>query len=201
MSKTDWKKIIAGVAPALATVLGGPLAGGAVKVLADQIAGGSTGNQQEDEMRVAGVLSGGLTPELQGLILKADQEVKIALIQAGVREKEIAADLDKVAIADTSDARRTHAGNGDVLSLAVCVLLTWAVLTGGTLWGLFALMQGEITVKDVSLVGIIFTLLGTTLGYVSNSAQQVISFYFGTSRGSMTKTDIMSEALRQAAPK
>ena len=101
----DWKQIVAGIAPGLATALGGPLAGGVVAVLADKLLGGSTGDPVADEAKLAGVLSGGLTPELRAQVLAAEQALKLAVIQAGLEERRIDAAADAAQIAGVQDAR------------------------------------------------------------------------------------------------
>lgn len=192
----DWKQVVASVAPGLATMFAGPLAGGAVKILADKIlADGSTGDQQRDESALADMLAGGLTPEIREKIIAADKEVHIALINAGVREKEIEADSDKATLADVADARKTHGDNHDVLVMGVIILIAWAFLMAGTLYALHQMLVGGIQVKDVGVVATVFTVLGSLVGYVSNVAQQVVGFFFGSSRGSAKKTDGMVEAI------
>lgn len=194
----DWKGVVAGVAPALATVLGGPLAGSAVAVLAERLTGSSAGDKAQDEMRVAEALRGGLTPEIRAKIVDADTQVRLAMIQAGVREHEIELDRDRVVVADAADARKAHAGNSDLFTLGVIILVVWATLTGATLYGLFALLTGEVTIKDVGVVATVFTVLGSTIGYVSGIAQQVVSFYYGSSRGSLAKTAALGDAVAAA---
>lgn len=196
------KKLVASVAPGLATVFGGPLAGSAVAVLADKLLGGSSGNKDLDEVNLVDAMKGGITPEVRAAIVAADKEVRLAVIAAGVRERELDVEVDKAVLADTANARQHGAGNGDLLTLGVIILCVWAVLTAATLYGLFALLTGEVKIVDVGVVATIFTVLGSTIGYVSGIAQQVVSFFFGSSRGSLAKTNVMGEAIvAQARPK
>lgn len=189
MSK--WKDMVGLVAPGLATALGGPLAGGAVKILADKLLGGSTGDTVADEAKIAGLLAGGITPEIRLRLVEAENALKI-------ETKRIDADLDKAYLADTQDARKVHGGNGDVLALGVIILIAWAVLMGATLFGLYQMLTGGIKVQDVGVVATVFTVLGSTVGYVSNIAQQVVGFYFGSSRGSSQKNSLMANAISGA---
>ena len=202
-STTDTlKKLVAGIAPGLATVFGGPLAGSAVAILADKVLGGSSGNKDLDEVNLVDAMKGGITPEVRAAIVAADKEVRLAVIAAGVRERELDVEVDKAVLADTANARQHGAGNGDLLTLGVIILVVWAVLTGATLYGLFALLTGEVKIVDVGVVATIFTVLGSTIGYVSGIAQQVVSFFFGSSRGSLAKTNVLGEAIvAQARPK
>jgi hypothetical protein len=85
--------------------------------------------------------------------------------------------------------------------LGTVVLLGWVALTGVTLFGLYCLLTKGIDVKDVGTVATAFTILGSIMGYVSNSAQQVLGYYFGTSRGSEAKTHMLAGAVSSAVPK
>lgn len=190
MSK--WKEVVGMVAPGLATALGGPLAGGAVKILADKLLGGSSGDAVQDEAKLAGLLTGGITPEIKLKLVEAENALKL-------ETQKIDAELDKAYLEDVQDARKTHGGNADVLTLGIIILIAWAVLTGATMWGLYLMLTGGIKVVDVGIVATVFTVLGSTVGYVSNIAQQVVGFYFGSSRGSAQKNNLMAEAIGTAA--
>lgn len=194
----DWKQIVASVAPGLATALGGPLAGGVVAVLAEKILGTSTGDPVADEARLAGVLSGGLTPELRAKILEGEQALKLAVIQAGLEERKIEAASDQAVLLDVQDARKVGGDNRDLFILGAIILGSWALLTAGTLYGLFVVLTGQIAL-DVAIVATVFTVVGSVVGYISNIAQQVVSFWFGSSRGSTNKGDAMADAIVSAA--
>lgn len=193
----DWKQIIASVAPGLATALGGPLAGGVVAVLADKLApSGATGDPQADEAAVATALAGGMTPELRAQVLAAEQSLKLAVVQAGLEGRRIDADIDKANLADVANARGTHGTSRDLVLMGSVILLAWALLSAGTLWGLFKVV-GQESKLDPATIAVVFTVVGTILGYVSGTAQQVVSYFFGSSRGSAQKTDAMSTAIAE----
>jgi hypothetical protein len=198
MSK--WKEVIAAVAPGLATALtgGNLLAGAAVKALADNLLGGSTGDPVADEAKIAGLVSGGMTPELRAKIIDAETMLKTEAMKIGLEEKRIDANLEIATLADVADARKTHGTGDEVIKLAWAVLVTWGALTAATLYGLYSVLAGGIEIKDVGVVATVFTVLGSTVGYISNSAQQVLSYYFGSSRGSNQKTAVMAEAISNA---
>lgn len=183
----DWKQIIAGVAPALATVLGGPLAGGAVKILADTLAGGSTGDLARDETRVMGVLSQGLTPDLQAKILEAEQSVKMAMIQAGIREKELVLESDKAQIADAAHARTTHQQNAGVMRLGYLINVASYSTVAAVLWGCFRLMTGTELKIDPGTAAVVGSIVGAAVQWIMANAQQANGFFFGSSPGSRAK--------------
>jgi hypothetical protein len=45
-------------------------------------------------------------------------------------------------------------------------------------------------------VAAVFGFLGTVVGYVAANAQQVVSYFFGSSRGSQDKSAAMAEAIK-----
>lgn len=139
-----------------------------------------------------------VTPEQLAVLKESENRLKIAMRQADTEDKRIEADLDKAYLSDVDSARKAHGADKDVLTLGIAVLFVWAVLMGATLYGLHAMLTEGIKIADVGIVATVFTILGSILGYVSNNAQQVISYYFGTSRGSSKKTDMMADAVSQA---
>lgn len=138
------------------------------------------------------------TPEQLSVLKESENRLKIAMRQAETEDKRIDADIEKSYLSDVADARKAHGADKDVLTLGIAVLVVWAVLMGATLYGLHAMLTQGIKIVDVGIVATVFTILGSILGYVSNNAQQVISYYFGTSRGSSKKTDMMADAVSQA---
>lgn len=179
----DWKSIVKAVAPTIATALGGPFAGLGVKALSEALLGNSDGT--EDQVAEA-VLAA--NPEQLLSIKQADQAF-------ATRMKELDIDLEKNYIADTSDARHVFAENKGVFWLGISVLVTFAAVMVGVLWGSFEILTGGITVKDVAIVATVSGLIGTVVGYVAANAQQVVSYFFGSSRGSADKTAAMSSAI------
>jgi hypothetical protein len=187
----DWKKLIAAVAPSLGTALGGPLAGAAVKVLGDQI----LGNEDASEDEVAAAVVKGLSPEHIVALKQADQSFAIRMRELDIDLSKLNAETEKAYLADTQDARKAHGSDAGVFWLGISILITFGGVMGAVLWGSFELMTGGITVKDVAIVGMVSGLIGTVVGYVAANAQQVVAYFFGSSRGSAAKTDAMAAAV------
>lgn len=137
------------------------------------------------------------TPEQLAAMRETDARLKIAMRQADTEDRRIDADLDKAYLADVDSARKAHGTDTHVLWVGVAILVVWSGLTGMTVYGLYALLTGGVKIQDVGLVATIFTVLGSTVGYVSNIAQQVVGYYFGTSRGSAQKTDLLAKSMQQ----
>jgi hypothetical protein len=185
---SNWKELVGAVAPGLATALGGPLMGGAVAVLANKLLGGSTGDPVTDEAKIAGILANGITPEVRLRLAEAENAFRLEM-------RKVDASVETEYLRDVQDARKTHGSNADILTLGVVILLVWALLTGATLTGLYLMLTGGIKVEDVGIVATVFTVLGSTIGYVSNIAQQVVGYYYGSSRGSTQKNELLSGAV------
>jgi len=200
MATFDWKALVSGIAPTLGTALGGPMAGMAIKVIADKL----LGNPNASETEVAAALSQGLSGEQVVALREADNAFAI-------RMKELDIDILKVNqagelayVADTSDARHIFGGSENVFVLGIWILATFALLMLAVLGGLFMLMTGKVDV-DPGVLTACGTLIGTIVGYVAANAQQVVSFFYGSSKGSKDSGEAvrsaLSESIKQAGEK
>lgn len=173
MSKFDWKKVVGAVAPTIATALGGPLAGAAVKTLASQF----IGKEDATEDEIAQAVANASTQDFIKL-REIDAEFKKAMTNAGI-------DLEKVHADDRANARQREATTGD--SWTPRILAT--VVIGGFLWCVYAVLSGYVSeLKDPMIA----TLVGTMIGYTSAKADQVVSYYFGSSASSKSKDETLS---------
>jgi hypothetical protein len=194
MATFDWKKLVAGIAPLIGTALGGPLAGAAISQLGAVLLGNP--NATEDE--VAGVLaSGKLSGEQVVAIKKADQDFAVRMKELDIDILKLNQAADAALIADTSDARHQFAGNDNVFLLGCIILGAFGVLMGLVLTGCFFLMTGKVTV-DPGTLAVCAGLIGTVVGYVAANAQQVVSFFYGSSKGSKDSGDRLGAALTES---
>jgi hypothetical protein len=102
----------------------------------------------------------------------------------------------KAYIDDTADARRAHAQDNKVFWLGIAVLGIFAMVMSASLYGSFQMLTGGITIKDVSVVAAVSGFVGTLVGYAAANAQQVIAYFFGSSKGSQDKTNAMAAAVK-----
>lgn len=164
----DWKKTLATVAPAIATALGGPLAGVAVNVAAQAL------GVQGDEDSIASAVASG-NPDVLVKLKEANNSFILEL-----RRLDIS--IDELHQKDRSSAREMYEATKDKLVPVLAVVVIGGFM--GMVWGV---LTGKAQVDSV--------LAGTLIGYVSAKAEQVISFYFGSSRGSKEKTGVLAQAL------
>lgn len=192
MDMQDVKRIIGSIAPIAASLVGGPLAGVAVKALGDAIGM----SEPTQERVVAAIQSGSISPEQLAKIREGDNALKVRLAELGIDHDKIEADVEKAYLADAQNARKAHAGDSGVFWLGVMILVTFAIVIVACLWGSYKIMVGGITIKDVAVVAAVAGFVGTIVGYVAANAQQVISFYYGSSRGSSEKSRDMADAVK-----
>lgn len=171
--KLDWKKILGAVAPTLATALGGPLAGTAVKALAEKYL--NKPDASEDE--VAEAIEKANPQDLLKL-REIDADYKKSMLDAGVKLEEIAAN-------DRNSARLREVNAHD--SWTPRILAT--VVIAGFMGCVYAVLGGHVAdLKDPLIAG----LIGTLIGYTSAKADQVVSYYFGSSASSKAKDDTLA---------
>lgn len=165
--KINWKSIVKNVAPVLGTALGGPLAGVAVKAIADNV----FGNPEMTEEEIAEQLSSA-SPETLLKLREADQRFKVDM-------KKLDVDVYGLEVKDRDSARQMF----QRLPGAQIVLST--VFIGGY-FGVFYYVFTETPTESPGPV--ITTLIGT----LTASVIQIMNFWFGSSLGSSRKTDILA---------
>ena len=163
MSGFDWKSLVGTVAPTIATALGGPMAGMAVKAVASSL--GLEDNATEDDISKA---MQNASPETLVAVKAADQAFELQMAELGV-------DLEKIAANDRASARDLQKETKSWI-----VPLLSGVTVAGFFGVVFWVLSGKVSLES--------TLLGFVLGQVSAKAEQVYNFYFGSSAGSKEKT-------------
>ena len=156
------------IAPSIATALGGPLAGVAVRSLSNALFGHEDGTEQQ----VSDALSSA-TPDQLATIKKIDADFK-------VRMKELDIDLERISAGDRDSARQMQRDTKDwvpkvlaiVITLGFFGILIWMLLNGMPKTGTEALLM--------------------MLGALGTAWTGVVNFYYGSSAGSKAKTDALS---------
>lgn len=170
--KIDWKSIVGTVAPTLATALGGPLAGVAVKSIAGKLLDRPDATEEEVEQAVLGA-----DPQTLLRLREVDAEFKKHMADAGVK-------LDQIAADDRANARAREIQVKDHTP----AYLAYAITVGffGTLG--YMLVEGKpATGGDALLV---------MLGSLGTAWAGVIAYYFGSSAGSRKKDEALSQMAR-----
>jgi len=162
----SWKDTLAAIAPTLATVIGGPLAGTATKFLTGKLLGKETTDTAELEQFILGA-----SPEQLANIKSLDNEFKLEMERLGI-------DVFKLEVADKGNARM-H--NKDSIMPSVMVVML-SVFVVGIVYLLFFYEPPEGS-RDV-----LFMLLGIVVKEWANA----MHYWYGTTRSSAQKTNLIN---------
>jgi hypothetical protein len=174
MSKVDWKGLVKGVAPTLATALGGPFAGMAVKVLGEKLLGNT--HATEDEVAEAVISS---HPDKLLELRQIDNDFKLKMKAAGI-------DLEKVHQADRASARQMAAATSIGPQIGITVLF----LTG--YFGLITCLLLGIAKVPSDMRDVFLTLIGV----LTAGVPQCLNFWLGSSSSSQRKDTAISNAMK-----
>lgn len=161
--------LLAQVAPTVATALGGPLAGLAVKTLSEAL----FGHQDASESDVSAALMNA-TPEQLQKLKETDATFKLKM-------KELDIDLEKIAAGDRDSARNMQIRTNDWIPRAMAIMVTF---------GFFGILAW-LLVRGVPPSG--SETLIYMLGALGTAWTGIVQFYFGSSAGSKAKTDALAQ--------
>lgn len=162
----DWKDLVRTVAPTVATALGSPVAGLAVKALADSL----LGDENATEAQISTALRNASPDDL--LKLKAVEQDFILKI------RELDINLEEIAYKDRDSARKLFS-----VDKRPQMMLS-ALFISGYFVVLYFILSGEIKL-DNGLREVAIMLLGVMVREVSS----IMAFWFGSSSGSKDKAD------------
>jgi hypothetical protein len=156
------------IAPTIATALGGPLAGIAVKTLSAVLLGHENGS--EDDVKAA---MSNASPDQLVALKKIDADFKAHM-------KELDIDLERIAAGDRDSARQMQRETKDwvpkLLAIVITVgffgILVWMLVMGMPQTGTEALLM--------------------MLGALGTAWTGVVNFYYGSSAGSKAKNDLLA---------
>ena len=156
------------LAPSIATALGGPLAGVAVKTLSNALFGHENGTEEQVSEAMATA-----TPDQLAAIKKIDADFKVQM-------KSLDIDLERISAGDRDSARQMQRETKDwvpkvlaiVITLGFFGILIWMLLNGMPKTGTEALLM--------------------MLGALGTAWTGVVNFYYGSSAGSKAKNDLLA---------
>jgi hypothetical protein len=180
------------IAPTLATMLGGPLAGAAVTALegAFNLAPGSGPDAITNVMQ-----TGAMTPETIAAVRAADQKHAEIIGQQGIDLAKLNADHEaSMAKIDTDDRDSARKREMDVKDRTPAHLAY--MIIGGffavAIAQLVALMGWPEVAAKIPPQG--WVIIGNISGYLAAEAKAAASYYFGSSSGSERKTELLAQA-------
>jgi hypothetical protein len=179
----DALSVVEKLAPTIATVLGGPLAGGGVAAL-ESVFGltpkpdASMDSRQSD---IAAAISGA-TPEQLAAMRAKDQDYALAMAQAGFKDTETLASL---AVQDRSSARNMQVSTRSLMPpiFGMAIIL-------GSLGAAAAILAGKVEYANTTEA----TMVGTVIGYLFSEAKAVLAFYFGSTRDTEQTNELLAKS-------
>ena len=168
MDLTKIGGLLGQVAPTIATAIGGPLAGLAVKTLSSVLLGHQDGTDQDVQAALMNA-----TPEQLQKLKETDATFKIKM-------RELDIDLEKISASDRDSARKMQSETRDWIPRALAIMITVGFF-GILCW---LLIRGAPPSGSETLIYM--------LGALGTAWTGIVQFYFGSSAGSKAKTDALS---------
>ena len=172
LKEKKWFQTLMGIAPMIATGLGGPMAGLAMNVLKN-----ATGINSESELESA--LAAG-DPTVFAQIKAADQAFKLEMEKLDISR-------DQLVYEDIQSARQMHAAQMEstpsVLSYLSMVIF-FGVVT-------LVVTQPQFFTENTLAQNVAYMVIGASIGWV----EKAYSFWLGSSRGSKAKSDSFAAIL------
>ncbi len=170
MTRFDWKSVLKTAAPAVATALGGPLAGLAVKTIGDKLLGNPNASEADVEAAIAA-----MSPADMVKLREIDADFKKHMTDAGIQLEEIAA-------GDRDSARQREIALKD---------LTPSILAYAVTLGFFGILGYLIRFGLPAQNGDALLIM---LGSLGTAWTGIVAYYYGSSAGSRAKTEIIAKA-------
>lgn len=167
-------QILGGIAPTIATALGGPLAGVATKALAAKLLDRPDASSEEVEAAILGASPNDLLK-----LKEAEADLERHLIDAGI-------ELEQIAAGDRDSARKRQAALKDRVP---------GILAALVLIGFFSVIA---YLLKYGLPPASAEILALLIGGLSVGFTQILNYYFGSSAGSKNK-DVMIERIKAAS--
>lgn len=163
--------VLGQLAPTIASMIGGPIAGMAVQSVATAL--GLTPEQAKDPAQIVAAVNG-MTFEQMTALRKADQEF-------AEKMKELDLEPEKLANADRADARVMQTKLDDWVPKALAIAVTVGF------FGLIGILcRYTIPPENIRVVDVMLGSLGT--GFLT-----VLAFYFGSSASSHAKDETIGK--------
>ncbi len=170
----NWKSIVSTVAPGLATALGGPMAGIAVRGIAGALLGDADAGEDAVEQAV-------LHASPEDL-----RKLKEAELTFQKEMKELDVNLERLHADDRHSARERQAKTGDMMP---------GLIAAAALTGFFGILLAMIFAKELPEAS--QAPLNVMLGALGSLVVAIGNFYFGSSAGSAAKNATIERLLNR----
>ncbi|MCE9679600.1 hypothetical protein LZP69_10555 [Shewanella sp. AS1] len=172
----DLGKTVSAIAPLAGKIIGGPYA--ALAISAVQLALGS--DETEPETLAKQIKDA--TPEQLIALRGIDNDLKVKLKDLDIKEQDLE-------YQDRANARELFKQNSwPQILLSALFVLGYFIVTG-----LLAYYAVSFT-DDQEVNPLLFGMLGTVIGVLTAAIPQILNFWFGSSKGSQDKNQMINQA-------
>lgn len=180
MNWSDVSNVVENLAPTIASVIGGPLAGSGVSAL-EKLFGLTPEPTASTDQRLQAVATAvaGATPQQLADMRKADQDYQVAMAEAGFKDVET---LQALAVQDTVSARTMQSTNKSMTPALLTLFITL-----GFFGMLAALLYHIVPTENANVV---YTFTGT----LGTAWLTCVHFWFGGSSSSDRKTELLAQS-------
>jgi hypothetical protein len=176
--------VVENLAPTIASVIGGPLAGSGVSAL-EKLFGLTPAPTASTDDRLTAVAAAvtGATPEQLAAMRKADQDYAVAMAQAGFKDVETLASLN---VQDRSSARQMQVSTKSLMAplLAILIIVASICFMGAVLFH-------AVTLGDPATA----QMIGNIQGYLFAECKSVLAFYFGSSQSNDRQSELLAKSI------
>lgn len=120
-------------------------------------------------------------------------QFKLAVLNQQTELERLAFETEKLYVTDVQDARKYR--DERVFLLGVVILVAFSATVALVMLGSYHMLRGGVAV-EAGVFAAITGFIGTLAGYLAASAQSVVNYYFGSSRGSTQKTDALADSIK-----
>ena len=171
------KQVLATVAPMLGTAIGGPL-GTVAGVAIAKALGTKAGDSAAAETALLNA-----TPDQLLALRKEEDGFKVQMEQLGVTREQLM-------YADVASARAMQVANKSYTP----TILSYAILAA-SLVGFLGVLFGYVHIPGDAATAAIF---GSALTYLTVESKAVLGYWFGSSRGSDAKSDVIADIAKDS---
>lgn len=166
MSWGDVASVVENLAPTIASVIGGPLAGSGVSAL-EKLFGltPAPSASSSDRLNDVAAAIAGATPQQLADMRKADQDYAVSMAQAGFKDTETLASLK---VQDTVSARDMQTANKSYVPAALTIIITLGF------FGMLLVLAYATIPQDNKI------LFGSFLGTLGTAWLVSVHFWFGS---------------------
>lgn len=151
----------------------------------------------EHVIDVAKQVTGIANPDEAAEAIKKDPELAFKFKEMMLKQERELATLslqrETLYVQDVQDARKYR--DDKVFKLGVIILISFVVVMVASLIGLFKIVSGTVSI-NAELLAAVIGIFGAIIGYFASNAQQVVSYFFGSSAGSSQKSDNLTDAIK-----